>query len=113
MGGCTTRCRLTLLPGWIFDDPAQFNTKEQSVDCLQRNSRPGEEHVATNGVYQHSLERGASVSMVRIEFDKSLGLFPEVSGSHHRFTVRFMMWQPDEGRPTQCHDDITFRLTIC
>jgi len=80
---------------------------------LQRNSRPAEEHVAQNGVYQHSLEKGSSVSLVVIEFDKSLGLFPEVSGSHHRFTVRFMGWQAGDTKPTQCHDDIGFKLIIC
>jgi len=80
---------------------------------LQRNSRPADSQTAHNGVYQHTLEKGNSVSLVVIEFDKSLGLFPEVSGSHHRFTIRFMGWQPGDEKPTQCHDDLSFKLTIC
>jgi len=80
---------------------------------LARNSRQSEKQVAVNGVHQHSLEKGNTVSLVRIAIDKDLKLFPEVSGSHHRFTVRFMAWEPGEGRPAQCHDDIDFQLTIC
>jgi len=80
---------------------------------LQRNSRPAEKQLATNGVYQHSLEKGNSVTLVRIAIPKDLNLFPEVSGSQHRFTVRFMGWEPGDSRPVQSHDDTEFMLTIC
>jgi cell division protein ZapD len=80
---------------------------------LLRNSNVASSCTATNGVYQHALEKGNATSLVRIAVDKSLNLYPEISGSHHRFTVRFMKWIPEEGRPVQCTDNIKFVLTIC
>ncbi|MDG2155560.1 MAG: cell division protein ZapD [Gammaproteobacteria bacterium] len=80
---------------------------------LLRNSNPPETCSATNGVYQHALEKGSSTSLIRISIDKSLNGYPEISGSHHRFTVRFMKWKPEDGRPVQCTGNIDFTLTIC
>ncbi len=80
---------------------------------LLRNSNASEARSATNGVYQHALEKGNSTSLIRIAIDKSLDLYPEISGSHHRFTVRFMSWQPEQGRPVQCTKNIDFILTVC
>jgi len=80
---------------------------------LLRNSAQPEHVCASNGVYQHALEKGNSVALIRIAIDKSLELYPEISGSHHRFTVRFMSWQPDQGRPVQTTESIDFALTTC
>jgi len=80
---------------------------------LLRNSNPPELCTAANGVYQHALEKGNATALIRIAVDKSLDLYPEISGSHHRFTVRFMKWIPEEGRPVQCTENISFVLTIC
>jgi cell division FtsZ-interacting protein ZapD len=40
-------------------------------------------------------------------------LFPEVSGSHYRCSVRFLRWTGVSTRPVQPQDDVPFTLTCC
>ena len=40
-------------------------------------------------------------------------LFPEISGSQHRFTVRFLEWSTINSRAVQTGHDVTFDLSIC
>lgn len=81
---------------------------------LVRNSRQAKRHVATRGVYQHSMSReNSSAALIRLVLPAASSLYPEISGGQHRFTVRLMKWNPDESRPTQTSDDIEFELTVC
>lgn len=79
---------------------------------LLRESGQSIERVAVHGVYQHAL--GDTVSgLLRLNLPPGSGLYPEISGSHHRFSVRFMQWPEARGRATQTPDDVRFRLTVC
>jgi cell division protein ZapD len=79
---------------------------------LLRESGQPIERVAVNGVYQHAL--GETVTgLLRVQLPPGSGLYPEISGSHHRFSVRFMQWPDARARATQTADDVRFRLTIC
>ena len=79
---------------------------------LLRESGQPIERVAVNGVYQHAL--GETVSgLLRVHLPPDSGLYPEISGSHHRFSVRFMQWPDARGRAAQTADDVRFRLTLC
>ena len=37
----------------------------------------------------------------------------EISGSQHRFTVRFLEWSTINRRAVQTGHDVTFKLSIC
>ena len=42
-----------------------------------------------------------------------LGLFPEISGSHYRASVRFVSWQGLSERARQIEADVPFELICC
>ena len=39
--------------------------------------------------------------------------FPEISGSHHRCSIRFLRWTDLNARPAQTTEDVKFQLTVC
>jgi cell division protein ZapD len=80
---------------------------------LLRESGHSSEKVAVNGVYQHGPVGDGGVGLIRITLGPETGVYPEISGSHHRFTVRFMQWPDPLKRPAQHTRDVRFRLTIC
>ena len=40
-------------------------------------------------------------------------VYPEISGSQHRFTIRFLGWVGIGERPVQTGDDVNFVLACC
>lgn len=80
---------------------------------LLRNSGQTVAQVAVNGVFQYTLGRDMSAGMLRVSLAPSTPTFPEISGSHHRFTIRFMEWSQVAERAKQTKNDIPFNLTIC
>jgi cell division FtsZ-interacting protein ZapD len=40
-------------------------------------------------------------------------LYPEISGSHHRCSVRFLRWNGLAARPSQAQEDVPFELITC
>jgi cell division FtsZ-interacting protein ZapD len=40
-------------------------------------------------------------------------LYPEISGSHYRCSLRFLLWQDADKRPVQAAEDVRFTLTTC
>lgn len=80
---------------------------------LTRESGRATDEVANNGVYQHGPVGDAGVGLLRVSVGPGAALYPEISGSHHRFTIRFMQWPDASTRPTQAMHDVRFRLTIC
>lgn len=79
---------------------------------LARGSNVPEPAVATAGFYQGTLNNQAPVQMIRIELAQELGLFPEISGHKHRFSIRFLEAEDTE-RPIQTDRDVKFSLTNC
>jgi cell division protein ZapD len=80
---------------------------------LTRESVAAAELQAHAGMFQQALEKGSSVQMVRVAVPRSANVFPEISGSQQRFTVRFLEWQDTDHRPSQTQNDIDFRLYLC
>jgi len=80
---------------------------------LVRESTPPSQQVATNGAYHHVLSKESTAGLLRVSLPPGTPLYPEISGSHHRFTMRFMQWSNTEGRPVQVSHDVRFQLTIC
>lgn len=80
---------------------------------LLRESSGPKQELAKSGMYQHVLGRGISCQMLRVTLPNHTNLFPEISGSAHRFTVRFYEFKDVDSRPSQCTEDVPFLLTCC
>lgn len=86
----------------------------QAIELLLkmiRNSAEARDLVAQNGNYQKQLESGLPYQMIRVLLEQNSNYFAEISGSKHRFTVRFL--QPSEGRPILASNEVNFKLAIC
>ena len=84
------------------------------LNFIRQTNSPSAE-IAQNGFYQSSLplETNESVQLLRVDVDKSVPFFAEISGGKHRFTVRFMSLGLDSERPVQTTRDVPFLLTCC
>jgi len=80
---------------------------------LMREGCESASHVATNGVFQQTLRRDASFGLLRITLPATMSVYPEISASHHRISVRFMSWSDVTQRPVQVTEDVSFELRIC
>jgi cell division protein ZapD len=68
---------------------------------------------APGGNFTITFERENPLQLLRIALPASMGLYPEVSGSHHRCNVRFLSWKGLAERATQGDTDVKFLLTCC
>ncbi len=80
---------------------------------LIRESADAIDKLAINGMYQHNVDRDVSCRLIRVSLADHLSLFPEISGSQHRFTVRFLAWSTIDSRAIQTDKDVAFKLSIC
>ncbi|ANO53259.1 hypothetical protein BA177_14100 [Woeseia oceani] len=80
---------------------------------LIRESAQPQERRAINGMYQHNMQRDAHCQMLRVTLPLNSPLFPEISGSQHRFTVRFLEWSAIGSRAVQTGHDVSFHISIC
>ena len=51
--------------------------------------------------------------LLRICLPEATTLYPEISGSHYRCSMRFLHWHGIEQRPTQTESDVAFTLVCC
>ncbi len=80
---------------------------------LIRESAQAKEKVAINGMYQHSLQKDTLCRLLRVTVPGNETLYPEISGSQHRFTIRFLEWSTTDCRAVQTGHDVPFQLSIC
>ena len=80
---------------------------------LTRQNGRTRHEVATGGTFTITFERENPLQLLRISLPASAGLYPEISGSHHRCNVRFLTWNGLATRPTQAQGDVPFMLTCC
>ena len=80
---------------------------------LIRESAQPSDKLAINGMYQHSMQKDAHCRLLRINLPDDSTLYPEISGSQHRFTVRFLEWSSVDSRAVQTGHDVPFQLSIC
>lgn len=78
----------------------------------RQNARPRRE-LAAGGNFQLNLDRDSHCQLVRITLPAGTDLFPEISGSHYRCSIRFLKWQGVSSRPVQTDQDVPFLLTTC
>ena len=79
---------------------------------LIRESAQATDRMAINGMYQHNMQKDANCRLLRVSVANGSSLFPEISGSQHRFTVRFLEWSTVERRAVQTGHDVPFKLSI-
>jgi cell division protein ZapD len=80
---------------------------------LIRESAPAMQRTAINGMYQHNMQKHAQCRLLRITLADDSPLYPEISGSQHRFIVRFLEWSNIGKRAEQTGHDVNFHLSIC
>ncbi len=80
---------------------------------LLRRSGQNQIKTAENGVFHHSIEKNSTTGLLRVSLVTGTPLFPEISGGHHRISVRFMEWSDVEMRAVQTNHDVKFELIIC
>lgn len=80
---------------------------------LIRESAQPVEKLAEQGMYQHNMQKDVQCRLLRISMTDDQALYPEISGSQHRFTVRFLQWSTIECRAVQASHDVPFQLSVC
>lgn len=79
---------------------------------LMRESARPTEKVASNGMYHHKMQKDTSCRLLRVTLPDESPLYPEISGSQHRFTVRFLEWSTINRRAVQTGQDVRFQISI-
>jgi cell division protein ZapD len=79
---------------------------------IRQNGRTRQE-TAQGGNFTITFDRENPLQLLRIVLPASMGLYPEVSGSHHRCNMRFLSWKGVGERATQADSDVKFLLTCC
>jgi cell division protein ZapD len=64
-------------------------------------------------MYQHNIQKHDQCRLLRITLPEDSPLYPEISGSQHRFTVRFLEWSSISSRAEQTGHDVGFQISIC
>jgi cell division protein ZapD len=80
---------------------------------LTRQNGRAREEVARGGVFNVTFDRDTPYQLLRIALQTDAPLYPEISGSHYRCSMRFLEWQGLESRPRQTEADVPFLLTCC
>lgn len=80
---------------------------------LTRESAQHKPKLAINGMYQYNVQKGANCRLLRVSLHEGSPLYPEISGSQHRFIIRFLEWSSIDRRAVQTGHDVSFQLSIC
>jgi cell division protein ZapD len=80
---------------------------------LTRQFGRSRQECARGGTFTITFDRDNPLQLLRIALPAASGLYPEVSGSHHRCSVRFLTWKGLSEHATQTTEDVPFLLTTC
>jgi len=80
---------------------------------LTRQNGRSRNEVAAGGTFMINFDRDTTLQLLRICVPADSGIYPEISGSHHRCSVRFLRWNGLATRPSQAEGDIAFQLITC
>jgi cell division protein ZapD len=80
---------------------------------LTRQNGRASEEVAVGGVFNITFDRETAYQLLRISLPPGCALFPEISGSHYRCSMRLLEWRGIEQRPTPTEADVRFTLICC
>jgi len=100
------------LEAWIAAIRPVCDAVTELLWLLRESAKPQDKR-AINGMYQHSMQKDANCRLLRVSIENGSALFPEISGSQHRFTIRFLEWSTVSRRAVQTGHDVEFQLSIC
>jgi len=80
---------------------------------LTRQNAKRKSELAGGGIFQLQFERENPCQLVRVTMPADSPLFPEISASQHRCTIRFLHWADASHRPVHVETDVPFLLTCC
>ena len=80
---------------------------------LTRQNAKRKSETAIGGIFQLQFDRENPCQLVRVTLPPTSDLFPEISGSGHRCTIRFLRWSEASTRPVHVDVDVPFLLTCC
>jgi len=80
---------------------------------LTRQNGRTRRETAAGGMFNITFDRDTPYQLLRISLPTSAGLYPEISGSHYRCSVRFLKWNGLTARPAQAEEDVPFVLSCC
>jgi cell division protein ZapD len=80
---------------------------------LTRQNGRSSEEVARAGVFNVTFDRETPFQLLRITMPAGVALYPEISGSHYRCSLRFLEWMDVDRRARQTASDVPFTLTCC
>jgi cell division protein ZapD len=80
---------------------------------ITRQNAKCKPETALGGIFQLQFDRENPCQLVRVTLPPQTALFPEMSGSQHRCTIRFLNWTDAANRPMHVEKDVPFWLTCC
>ncbi|MGC4029902.1 MAG: cell division protein ZapD [Steroidobacteraceae bacterium] len=80
---------------------------------LTRQNGRTRRETAIKGMFTINFNRDQPLQLLRILLPADAGIYPEISGSHHRSSMRFLRWNGLATRPTQVENDVPFELVTC
>jgi cell division protein ZapD len=104
--------RLTDFRHWIKNLRPLCDSVAELLWLLRGSGQP-DMKIAENGIFQHSFRQESTTGLLRISLAAGTRLYPEISGGHHRISLRFMEWSDVQMRPVQTNHSVDFELTIC
>jgi cell division protein ZapD len=104
--------RADALNEWIANVQPLCAAVVELLWLTRQNARPRRE-IAQGAVINLTFDKQNACQLLRITLPTDSPLFPEISGSHHRCTIRFLKWAGVTTRPAQADHDVPFLLTTC
>jgi cell division protein ZapD len=104
--------RMRAFNQWLGLLRPMCDTIAELLWLTRQNGRTRQE-TAKGGAFSINFDRDNPLQLLRISLPSSAGLYPEISGSHHRCSIRFLTWNGLATRPTQAAADVSFMLTTC
>ncbi|MBN2855366.1 MAG: cell division protein ZapD [Halothiobacillaceae bacterium] len=90
-----------------------MRTANDLVLSLIRTSVAEAELCAEEGFFQLNLESGLPYQLTRVLLPAQANVYPEISASKHRVTIRFMRLDRETGHPYQVNHDVSFQMALC
>jgi len=100
------------LQSWLNVIRPICNTVIELLWLIRESAQPVEK-TAINGMYQHNIQKRQKRRLLRVTLPIDSQLYPEISASQHRFTVRFLEWSNIGHRAIQTEDDVQFQISTC
>lgn len=93
---------------------SSLDAVRQAIELLMkmiRNSAEPRTLSTDNGSYQKQLQSGLPYQLIRVMLPMESPYYAEISGSKHRFSLRFL--EPGEDRPKLADSFVEFKLACC